>query len=171
MKKQTIIHREKVRGKSLYKNSTGDTLTPTIVQKRESKLLRSKYRILVVHDKTGIGWAIKEFLNSECLMTNVDVATTGTDAFNMACAEDYDLIMSTYRMDYFDGPKLYRMLGEIDYKGDFIIISGFNPRERNILSKAGIKILDESFTCDTLEEVVIDLYGEHLMQRIINDTP
>jgi len=171
MKKSKIIHREIVRGKSLYTNSVESTLTPSIIQKRESKYLRSTYKILIVNDRTPVLENISNILLTKCLMTNVDIALGGNDGFNKSCLKDYDLILSAYRMDTFDGHKLYRMLNEIEYKGDFVLISGFNDYEKTVLHKAGIKILDKSFNSDTLQEAVLDLYGEMLMKRIINEKP
>ena len=65
-------------------------------------------RILVVEDEHKIAQSIKKGLEQEALA--VDIAYTGTDGFDLAATEDYDLIILDILLPGMDGMEMCRRL-------------------------------------------------------------
>jgi len=111
-------------------------------------------RILVADDSDTMSALVTEVLTSEG--HQVDVARTGTDAWNMLTAEPYDMILCDVVLPGLDGLRLYRRLTHErpELVSRLALMSGRTEAVRRFAEATGATFLAKPFQMRDLLECV-----------------
>jgi len=111
-------------------------------------------RILVADDSDTMSALVTEVLTSEG--HQVDVARTGTDAWNMLTSESYDMILCDVVLPGLDGLRLYRRLTHErpELVSRLALMSGRTEAVRRFAEATGATFLAKPFQVRDLLECV-----------------
>lgn len=130
------------------------------------KLSRAKFKILVVDDDKQVQCMNKVFLTEDCNLTNITIANDGKEALKLCKKQEFDLILSDYRMPKMDGRELKLALDDINYEAIFILISGYVAPEMKHLKDLGILMIPKPFSRHTFTKVVESAYLLKLTKKL-----
>ena len=118
-----------------------------------------KARLLAVDDEEVIGYLFQRIGASMGL--HVDWVTSGEKALKMMQDEEYDVILSDYRLPEMNGELFYKEINERDPQmlNRLIFITGdsLNSRTINFFKKRSIPYLTKPFDLDLLQELILKL--------------
>jgi len=114
-------------------------------------------RILAVDDEPIIGESIA--YNLEASHRQICVATNGREALNMACEQDFDLVITDLSMPNGGGLELVRELRQRNYNGKIVVLSGHpSPTDMAAYQELQIdEVIDKPCIMQELREIVTDL--------------
>jgi DNA-binding response OmpR family regulator len=122
---------------------------------------RSEARALLVEDERIVGELLAEFLTLEGY--EVDRATDGRQALELARRRTYALIVSDVRMPDVDGPALYHELRAVspDMARRMVFVTGdiMNTETRRFLDETCLRYLEKPFTIAEFRAVVQGVPG------------
>lgn len=133
---------------------------------KENLVIRSTFKILLVDDNEDILDLLKQIVSKK--FPNVDCATSPYEAINMCQYRSYDLILSDFEMPQMNGYKFYKALKELEYKGEFMLCSGYNINQADNLAQAGVKCVPKGSAKmgETIVSYITGLYVQKLDKLI-----
>lgn len=152
--------------KELKELGTDVALNGPHVKGKESYRCRREFHILIVEDSLELRDMYKMYLK-EWGFLKIYTATDGLDAMELMSRYKYDLILTDFSMPNMNGYALWRHTQEINYKGSFVMISGYSKDQFKNLRKAGILCLpkDECLVTN-LKKVSVGYYLKKLDKAI-----
>lgn len=119
-------------------------------------------RILLVDDETQILELLCEILEPDGY--DLSTAENGADALSMVLAEDFDLIITDFRMPRLTGKQLYDQAAarKPGIEERFLFISGeMDPEVKTeFIKKTGVRVIAKPFKSDRVREAVRDALKE-----------
>ena len=107
-------------------------------------------RILVADDSDTLSALVTDILTAEG--HQVDVARTGTEAWDQLASSDYDAILCDVVLPGIDGLRLYRRVAEKrpDVVSRFVLMSGRTEHVRRFAEATGAAFLAKPFQVNDL---------------------
>ena len=122
----------------------------------EREFSRLHLKVLIVDDDELVREAHLEFIKKKLKFLNTNTACDGEEALEMIASDNYDLVLSDYRMPNMDGCKLFHALKEVRNAPDFVMVSGYtDDSEMRNLRAAGISLIPKPFTIRSIEVILI----------------
>lgn len=162
IKGQSVSKPKPVDMRTYYKcEELKERLAKGTVQEFESELCRRVFKILVVDDERDIAELIAVQLQKSGF-PNIDIAYTGEDAVKRANDRNYDLVVSDYKLGDISGQKVFAELQSLSKIPSFVMISGYNDEQLQVLRDCGILVLPKPFNGANLVKIVEAVYFKKL---------
>lgn len=116
-------------------------------------------RILLVEDEDTVRFVVAQVLQRHAMV--VDAVASGSEAIELALANEYQLVISDIRMPGIDGPTLYARLASRRPNLRWMILTGdtMSERSQRFLARSGLPTLAKPFTNDQLLAQVVSCLG------------
>ncbi len=116
----------------------------------------STARILLVDDEDTILDLLDEILSAEG--HNIERAQDGAEALKVVMDDDFDLIITDFRMPVMTGKEFYEraVAARPDLSSRFIFVSGeLDPQvKRDFLASTAVRVIAKPFRADRVREAV-----------------
>ncbi len=111
-------------------------------------------RILIVDDEVNIGLLLSKFLGRNNY--EVKTATSGAAAFEILAKENFNLVLSDYRLEDTDGREILKKIKELYPQTGVIIITGYSD----------IKLAVELIKMGAYDYITKPLYPDEILETI-----
>lgn len=137
------------------------------VSKKESYRCRLSFRILIIEDNLNLRDFYTDYIKTSCGFYNVDIAADGKQAIEMINNNQYDLILSDFKLPEANGYEIWKHISDTNYKTNFVLISGYSDRQFANLKKVGILCFPkDGDTLSNIKKIIIGYYCRKLDKEI-----